>query len=122
MKLFKKKPNPVGRPREYEYKIKWTGAIPSGGLPSSGRKKKPKPLTQRKKKIAVSNLEGGGLGFVVGGTVAGLGGMIVGFPVGVIAGNIYGKKKFKRRGRQPKYLTNTFGKQVLNPKYIKPKR
>jgi len=97
--LFKSKPK-RGRPPEYRYKI--VTKISSTGLPHD-RVKKPKSLTKRQKKIARFNLEGGGIGFVIGGTVAGLGGMVVGFPVGVIAGNIYGKKKAgKPRGRPPK--------------------
>ena len=100
MSLFKKK-RPRGRPPEYEYKI--TTKISSTGLPNSKRKKKPKPLTKRQRSIGRAVVEGGGLGFVVGGTVAGLGGMVIGFPIGAVAGRIYGSKKAgKKRGRKPK--------------------
>jgi len=103
MGVFKPKPKPRGRPpTQYRTKIEWK--VPSTTL--VGKKKKSTfKLTKRKKKIAISNLEGGGIGFVVGGTLGGLGGMMIGFPIGVVAGNIYGKYKAgKPRGRPRKII------------------
>lgn len=98
------KPRGRGRPPT-EYKTKIEFMIPAGfGL--GGKKKKENTfISKRKKKIGLATLEGGGAGFVIGGTLGGFGGMVLGFPIGVVAGNIYGKRKAgKIRGRPRKII------------------
>jgi len=91
-----KKPTKFRSRKDDDIKIVFN--IPSTRLVGGKiRKKKEKPMPLRKKKIGLATLEGGGVGFIVGGTLGGLGGMVVGFPIGVIASNIYAKRKYKSR-------------------------
>ncbi len=73
------------------------------------RKSKPVTLTKRQKKVALLNVEGAGVGFVIGTSLGGLGGMIIGVPAGTLAGNILARKRAgKKRGRPLKYKQKGF--------------
>lgn len=90
-----------GRPSTYETKIVWN--IPKGVGKRKAESKEIK-LTKRQKRLGVYNLEGAGAGFVIGTAVGGIGGMMLGVPIGTFAGNLIGKKVLgKPRGRKLTY-------------------
>ena len=99
-----------GRPQN---PIRFTNTIPSSLVRK--RKKKDIKLTKREKKIALANVEGAGIGYVVGTAVGGIGGMFLGVPAGVLAGNIIGKKiAGKQVGRPLEYRKTKFLDRVLS--------
>jgi hypothetical protein len=70
-----------------------------GGLVKS-RKEKEYPYTKREKKIGLATVGGAGVGFVIGGFTGGLGGILLGVPIGTFAGNIIARKSIPQKGRK----------------------
>lgn len=53
--------------------------------------------TKKRRTLARYNVEGAGLGFVIGTSLGGFGGMVVGVPVGALAGNILARRKLRSK-------------------------
>lgn len=104
-----------GRPaKERHYKI-YTGDLTKiGGLVKT-RKPKVYPYTKREKKISLATVSGAGAGFVIGGFTGGLGGILLGVPIGTLAGNVFARKRYPQRGRKVYYKQSLF-KQLTTPR------
>jgi len=91
-----------------DWKALWSGKIPSNftkrDLEAQQRKKKWQETTKREKKLGLYNVLGAGAGFVVGTLTGGLGGMLIGVPIGTYTGFALGELTLgKEKGRKPKY-------------------
>lgn len=91
---------PAKKPgRKVRYQIVGGDMTKFGGLVKK-RKEKDIPYTKREKKIGYATIEGAGAGFVTGGLLGGLGGMVLGMPIGAFSANVYARNKYKSHGRQ----------------------